>query len=101
MNAYAKAAKKLGASFHTKTAVASISTVPSLFSHGASQVTSVTTEGGHTIKTPVVINACGAWAGHVSEMVKAPIPLLAMKHAMVVTEKMEGACWERRVWGIM
>ena len=90
VNAYAKAAKKLGASIHTKTAVVSISTVPSLFSQGASQVTSVTTESGHTIQTPVVINACGAWAGRVSEMVNAPIPLLAMRHAMVVTEKIEG-----------
>mmetsp|Transcript_15044 Transcript_15044/g.30986 ORF Transcript_15044/g.30986 Transcript_15044/m.30986 type:complete len:916 (-) Transcript_15044:15-2762(-) len=90
VNAYAKAAKKLGASIHTKTAVSSISTVPSLYSSGATRVTSVTTESGHTISTPIVINACGAWAGKISEMVDAPIPLLAMKHAMVVTEKIEG-----------
>jgi sarcosine dehydrogenase len=37
-----------------------------------------------------VINACGAWAGEISKMAGAPIPLLALKHAYVVTEAIEG-----------
>lgn len=46
----------------------------------------VHTSCGQTIRTGHVVNACGAWAGAVSEMAGAPLPLLAMKHAYVVTE---------------
>ena len=39
--------------------------------------------------TTHVINACGAWACAVSEMVGAPLPLLAMKHAYVVSDALD------------
>ncbi|GMH55536.1 hypothetical protein TrST_g6462 [Triparma strigata] len=92
VNAYAKAAKKLGAKIYEKTGVASVKTTPSSNPQtpNASVVQAITTTAGHTIETPVVVNACGAWANELTSMVGCKIPLLAMKHAMVVTEKMEG-----------
>ena len=35
-----------------------------------------------------MVNACGSWAGELSASVGAPLPLLAMKHAYVVTESL-------------
>ncbi|EOD39470.1 sarcosine dehydrogenase [Emiliania huxleyi CCMP1516] len=52
------------------------------------RVVGVHTSCGQTIRTGHVVNACGAWAGAVSEMAGAPLPLLAMKHAYV--EPLEG-----------
>jgi len=92
VNAYAKAAKKIGARVFERTGVGSVETTPSSNPQtpNASVIQSVTTTSGHTIRTPVVINACGAWANELASMAGCKIPLLAMKHAMVITEKMEG-----------
>eukprot|EP00977_Amphora_coffeiformis_P024538 scaffold16127_cov186-Amphora_coffeaeformis.AAC.1 len=83
--AYAKAAKKLGAKVFENTGVADILTTPT-----GNTVTGVVTESGHVIETTMVVNACGAWAPSLAAMVGQKIPLLAMKHAMVVTEAIEG-----------
>ena len=54
------------------------------------RVTGVVTDRGHAIHTTQVVNACGAWAPALSKMAGHDIPLLAMKHAFVLTEAMEG-----------
>ena len=89
VNAYAKAAKKIGATVLEKTSVASIETTENPFTNTKS-VKSVTTTNGDVIQTPIVINACGAWARKVTQMVGEDIPLKAMKHAFIVTETIEG-----------
>lgn len=54
------------------------------------RIQAVQTACGQRIQTPLVVNACGAWANEVAEMVGVQIPLKAMKHAMVLTEPIEG-----------
>ncbi|KAK3866803.1 hypothetical protein Pcinc_027685 [Petrolisthes cinctipes] len=53
------------------------------------QVTEVHTERG-VIKTNAVVNATGCWANDIAEMVGVRVPLTPMKHAYVVTERIEG-----------
>jgi len=90
-NAYAKAAKGLGAKVVEGIRVASVGTegIASADGTTAQRVTGITTECGQTVKATHVINACGSWAGPLSASVGAPLPLLAMKHAYVVTEGLE------------
>jgi len=88
VNAYAKAAKKKGGKLFTDTGVAGIETQE--VGSGAKKVKAVLTEDGQRIETTCVVNACGAWAPALAAMVGARIPLVAMKHAFVVTEKLEG-----------
>ena len=52
-------------------------------------MTGVLTDGG-LIKTNCVVNCAGGWANYVSDMVGIKTPLVAMKHAYVVTEKIPG-----------
>lgn len=56
---------------------------------GTRRVTGVVTPQGR-ISTNNVVNATGAWANYIAEMAGLTIPLLAMKHAYVVTQKIEG-----------
>lgn len=42
------------------------------------------------IKTKYVVNCTGVWAPYIGEMVNIKVPLLAMYHAYVVTERIEG-----------
>ena len=37
-----------------------------------------------------VVNCAGAWSGYVAEMVGLRIPLVAMRHAYVTTDRIEG-----------
>ncbi len=41
------------------------------------------------IRTRAVVNCAGAWSCSVAEMAGLNIPLVAMKHAYVTTERME------------
>ena len=50
----------------------------------------VRTKDGQRVRTKVVVNACGSWAGQVAEMVGCSLPIRTLKHAYVVTEAMEG-----------
>jgi len=56
---------------------------------GSKVIEGVVTEKG-TIKTKCVVNCTGAWANYISELVGITTPLVAMKHAYVVTEKIPG-----------
>ncbi len=90
---YTKAAKALGATVVEGVRVGAVETeaVHSLLAGGeARRVSGVVTADGQRVATTHVVNACGAWAGAVSAMVGAPLPLLAMKHAYVVTGALEG-----------
>uniref|UniRef100_A0A3Q1ETL4 Sarcosine dehydrogenase, mitochondrial n=1 Tax=Acanthochromis polyacanthus TaxID=80966 RepID=A0A3Q1ETL4_9TELE len=56
---------------------------------GVKKVKAVETAHG-TIETPCVVNCAGAWATKLGEMAGVKVPLVAMHHAYVVTERIEG-----------
>ncbi|KAF4016835.1 hypothetical protein G4228_007993 [Cervus hanglu yarkandensis] len=56
---------------------------------GVRRVAAVETEFG-CIRTPCVVNCAGVWAGAVGRMAGVKVPLVAMHHAYVVTERIEG-----------
>nr|XP_060466423.1 sarcosine dehydrogenase, mitochondrial-like [Panthera onca] len=56
---------------------------------GVRRVTAVETEHG-SIQTPCVVNCAGVWASAVGRMAGVKVPLVAMHHAYVVTERIEG-----------
>lgn len=91
-NAYAKAARRIGAEIFENTGVEGIETESHTTAGGAQvrRVVAVTTSCGSRIKTGTVVNACGAWANAVAAMAGTEIPLKAMKHAMVLTEPIAG-----------
>ena len=92
VHGYVKAARKRGATVAEGVRVGAIETEEVAAGGGgtAKRVTAVVTEDGRRIHTTHVVNACGAWAGRVGEMMGIELPLLAMKHAYVVTEALPG-----------
>ncbi|KAG8447493.1 hypothetical protein GDO86_014842 [Hymenochirus boettgeri] len=56
---------------------------------GVKRVVGVDTEHG-TLQTPCVVNCAGAWAQKLGEMAGVSVPLIAMHHAYVVTERIQG-----------
>ncbi|XP_043326004.1 sarcosine dehydrogenase, mitochondrial isoform X2 [Cervus canadensis] len=56
---------------------------------GVRRVAAVETEFG-CIRTPCVVNCAGVWAGAVGRMAGVKVPLVAMHHSYVVTERIEG-----------
>ena len=56
---------------------------------GVRRVSAVKTEVGD-IKTKCVVNCTGVWAPYIGEMANIKVPLLAMYHAYIVTERIEG-----------
>ena len=87
--AYARAAKKKGAHVTEGVRVSGIETQQG-GNGGRPEVKAVLTACGQRVKTGQVVNACGAWANEVARMAGVSLPLLAMKHAYVVTEGIEG-----------
>lgn len=89
--AYAKAAKALGATVIEGVRVAGvqIEQFTAIDGAAATRVLGIDTECGQQVRATHVINACGGWAGGLSASVGAPLPLLAMKHAYVVTESLQ------------
>ncbi len=79
-HAYAKAARKLGATVHTHTMVQDIQRLPD----GGWQV--ITDQGNMTCEH--VVNAGGLWAREVGRMVGLELPILAMEHMYLITEDM-------------
>ncbi|XP_059494222.1 sarcosine dehydrogenase, mitochondrial isoform X2 [Stegostoma tigrinum] len=57
--------------------------------YGTRRVTGVETDCG-TIQTTCVINCAGVWARALGEMAGVNVPLIGMRHAYVVTERIEG-----------
>ena len=91
VTAYAKAAKLKGGKIYENTGVSSIETEDITGIGGSSKVVrAVITSNGERIETPWVVNACGAWSNEIANMVDCKLPLLAMKHAMVITEGIPG-----------
>ena len=56
---------------------------------GVNRVIGVETPVG-TIKTKAVVNCGGVWAPYLGEMAGVAVPLVAMHHAYIVTEKIKG-----------
>ncbi|RXN09387.1 sarcosine mitochondrial [Labeo rohita] len=56
---------------------------------GVKRVKAVETAHG-TIQTPCVVNCAGVWATKLGKMAGVNVPLIAMHHAYVVTERIEG-----------
>ncbi|KAJ8339020.1 hypothetical protein SKAU_G00358060 [Synaphobranchus kaupii] len=56
---------------------------------GVKRVKAVETDHG-TIQTPCVVNCAGVWAAKLGQMAGVNVPLVAMHHAYVVTERIEG-----------
>ncbi|XP_036892389.1 sarcosine dehydrogenase, mitochondrial isoform X1 [Sturnira hondurensis] len=56
---------------------------------GVRRVAAVETQHG-SVQTPCVVNCAGVWAGSVGRMAGVKVPLVAMHHAYVVTERIEG-----------
>lgn len=77
--AFARAAKKEGATIYTGTEVHSIKL------HNGSVGNVVTNRG--EIKTKFMINAAGSWASHIGEMVGLKIPVYPHRLQSVVTEQ--------------
>ena len=83
VNAYIAGAKQHGATICEGVRAAGI-----LKEDG--RVAGLTTECGQTILAPNVINCTGAWARKLGAMAGVDLPLLAYKHAYVVTEPIPG-----------
>ena len=79
-HAYAKSARKLGATVHTHTMVKDIQRLPD----GKWQV--ITDQGNVTCEH--LVNAGGLWAREVGRMVGLELPILAMEHMYLITEDM-------------
>ncbi|EQC37078.1 sarcosine dehydrogenase [Saprolegnia diclina VS20] len=86
--ALAKGAKLHGAKIFEKTPVEAILTEAA--GKDETQVVGVQLGGGHVIRTKRVVNAAGVWSNYIAKMVGKDIPLCAMHHAYVVTERIEG-----------
>ncbi|XP_069465727.1 sarcosine dehydrogenase, mitochondrial isoform X2 [Ambystoma mexicanum] len=56
---------------------------------GARRVAAVETEHG-TIQTSCIVNCAGVWARKLGQMAGVNVPLVAMHHAYVVTERIHG-----------
>jgi len=56
---------------------------------GMHRVTGVDTAHGH-IKTKNVVNCAGVWSPYIGSLANVKVPLCAMYHAYVVTERIEG-----------
>ncbi len=79
---YARAAQRLGAEILEQTAVTGITT-----RDGA--ITGVVTDQGE-IRTPVVVDAGGAWTRVVGQMIGVDIPLVPTRHQLLITEPIDG-----------
>uniref|UniRef100_A0A4X2KUX4 Sarcosine dehydrogenase, mitochondrial n=1 Tax=Vombatus ursinus TaxID=29139 RepID=A0A4X2KUX4_VOMUR len=56
---------------------------------GVRRVAAVDTDYG-SIQTPCVVNCAGVWASSLGKMAGVKVPLVALYHAYVVTERIEG-----------
>ncbi|XP_002158472.3 sarcosine dehydrogenase, mitochondrial [Hydra vulgaris] len=82
-----RAAALRGAKIVENCLVTNLLTEVDLF--GKKKITEVHTNLGN-IKTNCVINCAGAWAPHIGAMCGVPVPLVALRHAYVISERIEG-----------
>lgn len=82
LHAYLQAAEVCGATMVPHTRVTGIRV-----QNGA--VSGVVTPQGE-IGTPVVIDAAGAWARRVGELAAATVPVMPVRHQLLITEPIEG-----------
>ncbi|RDD45364.1 Sarcosine dehydrogenase, mitochondrial [Trichoplax sp. H2] len=82
-----RAASNKGAKIIQNCPVTGIAT--SINDFGVPFVTGVQTKYGE-IKTNCVVNCCGVWAPALGKLAGVTVPLVPMKHAYVVTERIEG-----------
>ena len=80
VNGYINAARRLGVTALTETAVTSIA-------RQNEKITAVHTNQG-TIQCDTVVNAAGPWAGVVSDMVGVPLPITPVRRQMLTTTAM-------------
>ena len=85
--ALSRAATNRGAKIFENCPVTGIET--SVDDMGSKCISGVKTPVG-TIKTNCVVNCGGVWAPNIGKMCDVTVPLVAMYHAYVVTEKIEG-----------
>jgi glycine/D-amino acid oxidase-like deaminating enzyme len=76
-----------GAQVIEKCAVTGIGTQKNEF--GVNHVTHVDTTAGR-VQTNCVVNATGVWAPYIGAMAGVSVPLVAMHHSYIVTERIEG-----------
>ncbi len=79
---YARAAGKLGATLLPNT------TVTGIVTRGGSVEGVITNRG--EIRTPVVVDAAGAWVRLVAEMADGRIPVVPTRHQLLITEPIAG-----------
>eukprot|EP00794_Sanderia_malayensis_P015715 gene15715-17300_t len=87
VTALARGATNKGATILQNCAVTGIETKIDDF--GSKCVSAVNTTAGR-IKTNCIVNCGGVWSPSVGQMCGVDVPLIAMYHAYVVTEKIEG-----------
>jgi 4-methylaminobutanoate oxidase (formaldehyde-forming) len=80
--ALAAGAKARGARFHTGTRVRSIELQDG-------RVVRVVTDQGD-IRTEIVVNAAGQWAGEIGAMVGVQLPVIPMAHLYLITRPLDG-----------
>ncbi|XP_022101049.1 sarcosine dehydrogenase, mitochondrial-like [Acanthaster planci] len=86
-SALTRGATKLGAKVLTNCPVTGIQVGED--EYGVKRVKGVETVSG-TIKTSNVVNACGVWSPYIGQMAGVSVPLTAMHHHYVVSERIEG-----------
>ena len=89
LHAYLQAAELRGATMVPHTRVIGIR-----LQNGA--VSGVVTSQGE-IGTPVVIDAAGAWARRVGELATATVPVMPVRHQLLITEPIEGVEAEQAI----
>lgn len=86
-SALTRYARNLGAQTIEKCGVTGIGVAEDDF--GIKRVRHVDTTAGR-IKTNCIVNATGVWAPYIGAMAGVSVPLVAMHHSYIVTEKIEG-----------
>ncbi|XP_013787690.1 sarcosine dehydrogenase, mitochondrial-like [Limulus polyphemus] len=82
-----RAATRAGAKVIEKCSVTDVQVEENEF--GTKKVKAVHTPSG-TISTSCLVNCTGVWGPYIGKMAGVKVPLIAMKHAYVVTNKIEG-----------
>jgi len=90
VNAYKRAAEKLGSKFVENCPVTGIETESYSVNGQPRRRVVAVNAGGQRIASKLVVNCTGAWANAITDMAQIHIPLRALKHAYIVTESIEG-----------